>query len=101
MLQGLWDLRLNHTGAVLVNKLDSWDFRYFSVLIIICLICSVKHEYEGQWSEKTRLTTCDPHTKRLVVSSATPQEVENKKEIIFTYDVDFQASSCSNNQFTT
>ncbi|CAA0401883.1 putative nonaspanin (TM9SF), MFS transporter superfamily [Arabidopsis thaliana] len=53
---------------------------------------SVKHEYEGEWSEKTRLTTCDPHTKRLVVSSATPQEVEQKKEIIFTYDVDFQES---------
>ncbi|CAH8281939.1 unnamed protein product [Eruca vesicaria subsp. sativa] len=53
---------------------------------------SVKHEYDGEWSEKTRLTTCDPHKKRLVVSSATPQEVEQKKEIIFTYDVDFQAS---------
>jgi len=63
-----------------------------SVLIFPPLICSVKHEYEGEWSEKTRLTTCDPHTKRLVVSSATPQEVEQKKEIIFTYDVDFQAS---------
>ncbi|KAF3564662.1 hypothetical protein DY000_02019295 [Brassica cretica] len=53
---------------------------------------SVKHEYDGEWSEKTRLTTCDPHKKRLVVSSSTPQEVEQKKEIIFTYDVDFQAS---------
>lgn len=63
-----------------------------SVLMFLPLICSVKHEYEGEWSEKTRLTTCDPHTKRLVVSSATPQEVEQKKEIIFTYDVDFQAS---------
>ncbi|CAN7114000.1 unnamed protein product, partial [Brassica rapa subsp. narinosa] len=52
---------------------------------------SIKHEYDGKWSEKTRLTTCDPHTKRLVVSSSTPQEVEPKKEIIFTYDVDFQA----------
>ncbi|KAL1212608.1 Transmembrane 9 superfamily member 9 [Cardamine amara subsp. amara] len=62
---------------------------------------SVKHEYEGQWSDKTRLTTCDPHTKRLVVSSATPQEVENKKEIIFTYDVDFHASFCLSNQFIT
>ncbi|KAH0861117.1 hypothetical protein HID58_089378 [Brassica napus] len=47
---------------------------------------SVKHEYDGEWSEKTRLTTCDPHKKRLVVSSSTPQEVEQKKEIIFTYD---------------
>ncbi|KAI5398311.1 Transmembrane 9 super member 8, variant 2 [Lathyrus oleraceus] len=24
---------------------------------------SVKHEYEGKWEEKTRLTTCDPHAK--------------------------------------
>ncbi|CAN6838966.1 unnamed protein product [Brassica oleracea] len=55
---------------------------------------SVKHEYDGEWSEKARLTTCDPHKKRLVVSSSTPQEVEPKKEIIFTYDVEFEASSC-------
>ncbi|KAL0316485.1 UNVERIFIED_CONTAM: Transmembrane 9 superfamily member 10 [Sesamum radiatum] len=53
---------------------------------------SVKHEYEGQWNDKTRLTTCDPHAKRTVTSSESPQEVEDKKEIIFTYDVEFQES---------
>lgn len=53
---------------------------------------SIKHEYEGQWSDKTRLTTCDPHAKRTVTNSETPQEVEDKKEIIFTYDVEFQVS---------
>ncbi|KAI9106807.1 hypothetical protein K1719_022335 [Acacia pycnantha] len=54
---------------------------------------SVKHEVDGKWDEKkTRLTTCDPHTKRAVVNSNTPQEVEEKKEIIFTYDVEFQSS---------
>ncbi|XP_057433449.1 transmembrane 9 superfamily member 8-like [Lotus japonicus] len=55
---------------------------------------SVKHEYEqGQWFEKkTRLTTCDPHAKHTVINSNTPQEVEENKEIIFTYDVDFQES---------
>ncbi|GMI95118.1 endomembrane protein 1 [Hibiscus trionum] len=53
---------------------------------------SIKHEYEGKWSENTRLTTCDPHNKRTVVNSNTPQEVEAKKEIIFTYDVDYQES---------
>ncbi|KAI6680411.1 hypothetical protein NL676_034292 [Syzygium grande] len=53
---------------------------------------SVKHEYEGTWSENTRLTTCDPHSKHTVVNSNSPQEVEEKKEIIFTYDVEFQAS---------
>lgn len=51
---------------------------------------SVKHEYEGEWNEKTRLTTCDPHAKRAVTSSESPQEVEETKEIIFTYDVEFQ-----------
>ncbi|KAI5399517.1 Transmembrane 9 super member 8, variant 3, partial [Lathyrus oleraceus] len=51
---------------------------------------SVKHEYEGKWEEKTRLTTCDPHAKHTVVNSNTPQEVEEGKEIIFTYDVEFQ-----------
>jgi hypothetical protein len=53
---------------------------------------SIKHEYEGQWNDKTRLTTCDPHAKRTVINSETPQEVEEKKEIIFTYDVEFQVS---------
>ncbi|CAI0376735.1 unnamed protein product [Linum tenue] len=54
---------------------------------------SIKHEYEGKWAEdKTRLTTCDPHTKRTVINSNTPQEVDDKKEIVFTYDVEFQES---------
>ncbi|XP_052879973.1 transmembrane 9 superfamily member 8-like isoform X2 [Gossypium arboreum] len=53
---------------------------------------SIKHEYEGKWNEKSRLTTCDPHNKRTVVNSNTPQEVEAKKEIIFTYDVEYQES---------
>ncbi|MBA0723039.1 hypothetical protein Golax_003657 [Gossypium laxum] len=53
---------------------------------------SIKHEYEGKWSEKTRLTTCDPHMKRIVVNSNTPLEVEVNKEIIFSYDVEYQES---------
>ncbi|XP_043706856.1 transmembrane 9 superfamily member 8-like [Telopea speciosissima] len=53
---------------------------------------SVKHEYEGEWNEKTRLTTCDPHARKTVTNSDSPQEVENKKEIIFTYDVEFEPS---------
>lgn len=60
------------------------------VMIVNIDECSVKHEYEGEWSKKTRLTTCDPHAKRTVTSSESPQEVEDKKEIIFTYDVEFQ-----------
>ncbi|KAK6942301.1 Nonaspanin (TM9SF) [Dillenia turbinata] len=53
---------------------------------------SIKHGYDGEWNGKNRLTTCDPHAKRLVMSSDSPQEVDDKKEIIFTYDVDFQES---------
>lgn len=57
---------------------------------------SVKHEYEGEWSKTTRLTTCDPHAKSTVTSSESPQEVEDKKEIIFTYDVEFQVGDLAN-----
>ncbi|KAK4491029.1 hypothetical protein RD792_001750 [Penstemon davidsonii] len=53
---------------------------------------SVKHEYDGKWSENTRLSTCDPHAKRTVSVSNSPQEVEDKQEVIFTYDVAFQES---------
>ncbi|KAL2502458.1 Transmembrane 9 superfamily member 8 [Forsythia ovata] len=53
---------------------------------------SVKHEYEGKWDDQTRLTTCDPHAKRTVTSSDSPQDVEDKKVIIFTYDVEFEES---------
>lgn len=55
-------------------------------------ISSVKHEYDGKWSENTRLTTCDPHAKRTVSNSNSPQEVETNQEIIFTYDVEFQVT---------
>ncbi|KAM2496835.1 hypothetical protein COP2_037618 [Malus domestica] len=54
---------------------------------------SVKHEYEGKWSDaQTHLTTCHPHSKHTVVNSNSPQEVAEKQEIIFTYDVEFQKS---------
>ncbi|KAH0449436.1 hypothetical protein IEQ34_020128 [Dendrobium chrysotoxum] len=54
---------------------------------------SVKHVYEGNWNgNRTRLMTCDPHAKRTVSNSDNPQEVEANKEIIFTYDVEFQES---------
>ncbi|KAI5676271.1 hypothetical protein M9H77_07221 [Catharanthus roseus] len=53
---------------------------------------SVKHQYEGDWSNNPRLSTCDPHAKRTVTNSDTPQVVEDKQEVIFTYDVEFQES---------
>lgn len=53
---------------------------------------SVKHEYDGKWDDKTRLKTCDPHAKHVVTSSESPQDLDDKKEIIFTYDVEFQVT---------
>ena len=61
--------------------------------MLLLLGSSIKHEYEGKWNDKTRLTTCDPHAKRTVVNSDSPQEVGDNKEIIFTYDVDFEVSN--------
>ncbi|KAF9662744.1 hypothetical protein SADUNF_Sadunf18G0086100 [Salix dunnii] len=54
---------------------------------------SIKHDYDGQWkNENTRLTTCDPHARRAVTSSESPQVIEDKKDVIFTYDVAFEES---------
>lgn len=50
---------------------------------------SVKHEYEGNWGENLRLTTCDPSGKL----GFGLQEVKDNTEIIFTYDVNFQVNS--------
>ena len=61
------------------------------------ICCSVKHEYDGDWKGNgTHLKTCDPHSRRLVVDSNSPQEVEANKEIIFTYDVNFEVISVCN-----
>lgn len=63
------------------------------LIIHFFLFCgsSVKHDYEGEWlGNKTRLNTCDPHAKQIVVNSANPQEVDANKDIIFTYDVEFK-----------
>jgi len=53
---------------------------------------SIKHEYAEWNGQKTHLTTCDPQAKHYVVNSDVPQEVEGKKEIVFTYDVEFKPS---------
>ncbi|KAI4376854.1 hypothetical protein MLD38_014567 [Melastoma candidum] len=70
---------LNTIAIKMVTRQELWDL-------------SVKHQYKGKWSDGTRLTTCDPHSKQMVTSSNSPLEVEENKEIIFTYDVDFQES---------
>ncbi|GAA0158142.1 transporter [Lithospermum erythrorhizon] len=53
---------------------------------------SVKHAYEGKWSDNTKLTTCDPNSKQPISNSNSPQEVADKQEIIFTYDVEYKES---------
>ncbi|GLJ04674.1 hypothetical protein SUGI_0001060 [Cryptomeria japonica] len=54
---------------------------------------SVKHEYEQPWDpENPHLITCNANTKRYVLSSDAPQEVEEGKEVIFSYDVSFKDS---------
>ncbi|KAG5243735.1 transmembrane superfamily member [Salix suchowensis] len=54
---------------------------------------SVEHQFDGEWkNENMRLTTCDPHARRAVTSSESPQVIEDKKDVIFTYDVAFEES---------
>lgn len=54
---------------------------------------SVKHDYEKPFNkEKPQLFTCNPDTKQLVTGQQPPQELKENEEIIFTYDVKFQAS---------
>ena len=68
------------------------------IIIIFAFGCiSVKHEYEGEWNGKHRLLTCDPHTKRTVINSNSPQEVEAGQEIVFTYDVEYQVGCWTSN----
>ncbi|EFH61245.1 hypothetical protein ARALYDRAFT_478776 [Arabidopsis lyrata subsp. lyrata] len=48
---------------------------------------SILHEYK-EWDEKNpQLTTCNKDTKNLIQGNTVPQEVEQGKEIVFTYDV--------------
>ncbi|KAI4380994.1 hypothetical protein MLD38_007114 [Melastoma candidum] len=69
-----------------VTRIVGFEVKPFRIVLF------VKHQYEGKWSDNTCLTTCDPHSKQIVTNSNTPLEVEENKEIIFTYDVDFQES---------
>lgn len=48
---------------------------------------SINHIYDGQWY--THLTTCDSHTKR-PATSYPAQEVDDNKDIIYTYDVEYR-----------
>ncbi|KAA0174773.1 hypothetical protein FNF27_03670 [Cafeteria roenbergensis] len=51
---------------------------------------SVHHEYEGEWSEKTQLKTCNP--SQPVTRQMLAQAVAGGGEVIFTYDVEWEES---------
>ncbi|KAJ8643422.1 hypothetical protein MRB53_005170 [Persea americana] len=54
---------------------------------------SINHEYKQPWDEKNpQLVTCNPSTK-IIQGGTVPQEVDKDKEVIFTYDVTFEASA--------
>lgn len=60
------------------------------------VVGSIKHEYK-EWDEKTpQVTTCNANTKNLAQGSTVPQEVDAKREVVFTYDVTFKVlhSNC-------
>ncbi|KAF5813041.1 putative nonaspanin (TM9SF) [Helianthus annuus] len=57
---------------------------------------SINHEFADQWSYTNRLSTCDPHAKRLVTGFDPPQEVDDQEEVIFTYDVEFRVTFSPN-----
>lgn len=60
---------------------------------MLCYCNSIKHEYK-EWDEKNpQVTTCNANTKNLAQGSTVPQEVDIKKEVVFTYDVTFKVLS--------
>ena len=65
----------------------------------LCLLDSILHEYK-EWDENNpQLTTCNKDTKNLIQGNTVPQEVEQGKEIVFTYDVSFKVNKFSLNFF--
>ena len=52
---------------------------------------SVQHKYDGSWNnDKPSLTTCNPGSMKAVSDKDDPQEVKEGKEVIFTYDVNYE-----------
>ncbi|KAH7294029.1 hypothetical protein KP509_28G053300 [Ceratopteris richardii] len=55
---------------------------------------SVKHEYDKtNEKDKLQIFTCNPDTKQLVTGQQPPQEVKEGEDVVFTYDVKFEASN--------
>ncbi|KAL9661754.1 hypothetical protein QQ045_026582 [Rhodiola kirilowii] len=64
---------------------------YNHITIDVLTSTSIHHEYK-EWDEKNpQLATCNPSTVNIIQGSI-PQEVDTDKEIVFTYDVSFEAS---------
>ncbi|XP_057968095.1 transmembrane 9 superfamily member 7-like [Malania oleifera] len=53
---------------------------------------SISHEYKEWDDENTQLVTCNPSNKNIIQGGTVPQEVDTDKEVVFTYDVSFEAS---------
>lgn len=52
---------------------------------------SVQHKYDGRWSDdKPSLTTCNPGSMKAVSDQDDPQQIKAGKEVIFTYDVNYE-----------
>ena len=90
----LWSSRMIHDIYAMSCYKFFYVHRYSVHLIIYCVCCSRKHKPDGDWKgNATRLKTCNPHSGHLVVNSDGPQQIEANKEIIFTYDVNFEVVS--------
>uniref|UniRef100_A0A9I9DEN5 Transmembrane 9 superfamily member n=1 Tax=Cucumis melo TaxID=3656 RepID=A0A9I9DEN5_CUCME len=89
---GLKGNKLNTSSTTTYYSPSSIIMIYNQILLELWDL-SIKHEYNGKWKERnTRLSTCDPIRKIVVMNSDGPQMVEEGKEIIFTYDIEFQES---------
>ncbi|KAK9825881.1 hypothetical protein WJX81_000620 [Elliptochloris bilobata] len=54
---------------------------------------SVKHKYDGKYNaDRPELKTCSPGATKFVSETDEKQEVKEKEEIVFTYDVSFKPS---------
>lgn len=52
---------------------------------------SVKHKYDGKHNaDRPELKTCSPGATKFVSETDEKQEVKEKEEVIFTYDVSFK-----------
>ncbi|KAL6603075.1 hypothetical protein ACP70R_043436 [Stipagrostis hirtigluma subsp. patula] len=87
-----WFLIFNHFSFLVKYHMDT-NTDLARIVAFEVTPYSVKHEPDGDWKgNATRLKTCDPQLRRLVVDYDEPQKVEANKEIIFTYDVNFEES---------